>query len=124
MTKDILSVFRSLGITSLYLAPSLGRDPVHPRRIQAVKILKVFQMPHSFRDLGILSLYKVQLDDNDLKALHGLKLVHLDISSTGISSEATAHLVALKGTLKELHLANNPKIKHWACYNVCSKFAH
>lgn len=76
-------------------------------------------MPHSFQTLKSLNLRKVGLRDEDIQYITKLKLVKLDLASTGISTEATAHLVALKRTLQELDLSNNPKIKHWACYNVC-----
>lgn len=75
-------------------------------------------MPHSFQTLQTLKLRKVLLKNDDLHSLSRLKLVRLDLASTGVSTEATAHLVPLKKTLEDLDLSNNPKIKHWACYNV------
>lgn len=81
--------------------------------------MRVFEMPHSFQSLKDLNLRRAILKDDDIRYLTRLKLVKLNLASTGISTEATAHLVALKDTLQSLDLSNNPKIKHWACYNVC-----
>lgn len=119
LKKDLLAIFRAVECESLDLSPSLGRDPVNPTKNRPAMLLKVFQMPHSFQALTTLNLRRVVLKDDDLLYLTKLKLVKLDLASTGISTEATAHLVALKKTLQELDLSNNPKIKHWACYNVC-----
>lgn len=114
-------MFRALGIESLDLTPSLARDLVNPSKNKPGSVLKAFKLPHSFQTLKTLLLRKVALSNDDLQSLTSLKLVKLDLASTGISTEATAHLVALKHTLEELDLSNNPKIKHWACYNVCGQ---
>lgn len=116
--KEVLSVFRALGIETLDLRASLARDPMRPDRNRPAHVLKVFQLPHSFQKLKELDLRRVPLSDDDLHSLTRLKLGKLDLASTGITTEATAHLVALKHTLEEVNLSNNPKIKHWACYNV------
>ena len=100
------------------LAPSLGRDPVNPAKNKPGSLLKVFEMPHSFQTLKSLKLRKVMLKNDDLHSLSRLKLVKLDLASTGVSTEATAYLVPLKKTLEDLDLSNNPRIKHWGCYNV------
>lgn len=118
LKKDLLAVFRALGVEALDLAPSLGRDPVNPSRNKPGSLLKVFTLPHSFQTLQAINLRKVAMRSDDVRCLVNLKLVKLDLAATGISTEATAHLVALKRTLEELDLSNNPKIKHWACYNV------
>lgn len=118
LRRDILAIFRALGVDSLNLTPSLARDVVNPSKNKPGSTLKAFKLPHSFQSLKTLILKKVPLNDDDLQSLANLKLAKLDLASTNISAEATAHLVALKHTLEDLNLSNNPRIKHWACYNV------
>jgi len=118
INPDILTLFRSLGIEELTLTNSLGPDPISMTKVNPRPTLRVFQQPHSFKDLAILSLKKVPLADEDVACLSNLRVNDLDLSYTGISSEATAHLVALKPFLTKLELGHNGRIQHPSCYNV------
>ena len=119
LTKDMLVIFRALGVHTLDLTKTLGSDPLNPHKGQASALLRVLQLPHSFRHLSVLILRNIPLQDDDLTRLSGLRsLSKLDLASTGISSEGTAHLVALKRTLTYLDLSMNPNIRHESAYNV------
>lgn len=120
ITKEILSAFRGLvDIEELSLSQSLAPDEIDIVQVNPRRVLSVFKLPNSFVQLITLSLKNVPLKDDDVAYLNDLKeLTNLDLSGTGISSEATAHLVALRHSLRCLHLGRNPKIKHQASYNV------
>ena len=118
ISYELLAVFRALGIESVNLTISLSPDAANISQVNPRQTLRAFQLPNAFRDLSILTLRFVPLKDDDLTCLGLLRLSFLDISSTGISSEATAHLVILKSKLESLAIANNPNVKHCASYNV------
>lgn len=104
---------------SIDLAKNFGIDPLSSHDGAARALLRVLRMPHSFRDLTVLKLSKIPLQDDDLIGLSGLRsLVELDLASTGISSEGIAHLVVFKKTLVHLDLTSNLKIKHDAAFSV------
>jgi hypothetical protein len=115
-----MQIFRALGIRAINLTPSLAPDAAHIIQVNPRQVLRIFQFPHSFRDLESLSLRSVPLKDDDIVLLHALRLHVLDLSHTGISAEATAHLVVFKPYLEWLDIENNPKIGHCASYNVRS----
>lgn len=118
INADVMHLFRALGVQGLNLTPSLAPDPAHMICVNPRQVLRVFQLPHSFRDLESLSLRSIPLRDDDLVLLHALRLHQLDLSHTGISAEGTAHLVVFKPYLEWLDIENNPKIGHCASYNV------
>lgn len=124
ITFGILDIFRGLGITALNLTPTLSPDPAQISETDPSSVLRAFQLPHSYIDLCHLCLAGVPLEDADVAYLNSLRLYRLDLSATGISSEATAHLVVMKRTLRILDLHSNPKIRHCASYNVSLRYTH
>lgn len=112
-TPDMLAVFCELGLEKLDLQPTLGPNPLYETPRGALPQLDILRIPLSFTSLKVLNLRSIPLHDDDLMHLWELhSLQQLNLSETGISSEAVAYLVALKGSLLNLDLSFNPLISH------------
>ncbi|THH08190.1 hypothetical protein EW146_g9071 [Bondarzewia mesenterica] len=96
-------------VERLDLTPSLS--PENGLNIGGRHMMQVFQTARAFQNLTYLALDSAPLQDRDILCIQNLpKLATLELSSTGIGNEAVFLLVALKPTLTQLYLDDNPMI--------------
>ncbi|OCH90333.1 hypothetical protein OBBRIDRAFT_826004, partial [Obba rivulosa] len=109
LVPRVLELFRTSEIEYLDLRASIAdQDGLN---LEAHDLLHVLRKPNSFLFLKELNLANACLSDYDMISIHQLpRLSRLCLCRTGIGNEAIYHLVALRHTLAQLDLTENPEV--------------
>ncbi|KAL7276272.1 hypothetical protein RUND412_000738 [Rhizina undulata] len=110
-SPELVEIFRDTNIETFDLSSPASPFGTFIPHIPPARTLEVFFQQNTFLNLKSLNLRNTPINNDDVALLRLLPaLVNIDLTNTGIDTQALHHLVCHRHNLKIMHIAHNSGI--------------